>query len=47
MIEYDYLEPPDVDDILSYEDWWFSLEDIAYNARMDERIDTNGSVDRL
>ena len=33
------LEPPDIDEVLPYEDWWYTLEDALYEeAREDEII---------
>jgi len=26
---YLYLEPPDIDEVLPYDDWWYTLEDSA------------------
>lgn len=32
------LEPPDVDEILPYEDWWYTLEDMEYEQRRENEI---------
>lgn len=32
------LEPPDIDEILPYDDWWFMLEDIKYDEFMEGRL---------
>ena len=32
------LEPPDVDEILPYEDWWYTLEDLEYESMREDEI---------
>lgn len=37
-LESAYLDPPDVDEILPYEDWWYTLEDINYESMREDTI---------
>ena len=32
------LEPPDVDEILPYEDWWYTLEDMEHENMREDSV---------
>ena len=41
------LEPPDIDEILPYEDWWYALEDVCFDEMIYEGMCLNGQVNGL
>jgi len=32
------LDPPDIDEVLPYEDWWYTLEDSEYESMREDSV---------